>query len=113
MNLDNVLAAVGRMFPSANLNGAVEKAQAAINGTADSLDGVSATAQKLGLNRQMVEDIYRKYGSTMQGRAVCGLLGTTPEALKADAERMLGGSSAPLPPPQNARQGTSRFPRLK
>lgn len=113
MNLDNVLAAVGRMFPSTNLNGAVEKAQAAINGTADSLDGVSATAQKLGLNRQMVEDIYRKYGSTMQGRAVCGLLGTTPEALKADAERMLGGGSAPFQPPQNARQGTSRFPRLK
>lgn len=113
MNLDNVLAAVGRMFPSANLNGAVEKAQEAINGTANSLDGVSATAQKLGLNRQMVEEIYRKYGSTMQGRTVCGLLGTTPEALKADAERMLGGSSAPFQPTQNARQGTSRFPRLK
>ena len=113
MNLDNVLAAVGRMFPSANLNGAVEKAQEAINGTANSLDGVSATAQRLGLNRQMVNDIYRKYGSTMQGRAVCGLLGTTPEALKADAERMLGGGSAPFQPPQNARQGTSRFPRLK
>lgn len=24
------------------------------------------------------EDIYRKYGNTIQGRAVCGLLGTTP-----------------------------------
>ena len=91
----------------------MEKAQEAINGTANSLDGVSATAQRLGLNRQMVDDIYRKYGSTMQGRAVCGLLGTTPEALKADAERMLGGGSAPFQPSQNARQGASRFPRLK
>ena len=57
MNLDNVLAAVGRMFPSANLKGAVEKAQVAINGTSNILDGVSATAQRLGLNQQMVEDI--------------------------------------------------------
>ena len=113
MDLNSVLAAVGKMFPSANLNGAVQKAQEAISGTADSLDGVSATARKLGLNRQMVEDIYRKYGSTMQGRAVCGLLGTTPEALKADVEKMLGGGGTPFQPPQNARKGTTKFPRLK
>ena len=91
----------------------MEKAQEAINGTANSLDGVSATAQKLGLNRQMVEEIYRKYGSTMQARALCSLLGTTPEALKADAEKMLGGSGTPFQPPQNARQGAAKFPRLK
>ena len=77
------------------------------------VDGTDIYQTDYAGNRQMVEDIYRKYGSTMQGRAVCGLLGTTPEALKADAERMLGGSSAPFQPPQNARQGTSRFPRLK
>ncbi len=88
----------------------MEKAQEAINGTADSLDGVSATARKLGLNRQMVEDIYRKYGSTMQGRAVCGLLGTTPEALKADAERMLGGGSAPFQPPPERPAGHKQIP---
>lgn len=113
MNLDNVLAAVGRMFPSANLNGAVQKAQEAISGTADSLDGVSATAQRLGLNRQAVENIYRQYGGTMQARALCSLLGTTPEALKADAEKMLGGSGTTFQPPQNARQGAAKFPRLK
>lgn len=113
MNLDNVLAAVGRMFPSANLSGAVQKAQEAISGTADSLDGVSATAQRLGLNRQAVENIYRQYGNTMQARALCSLLGTTPEALKADAEKMLGGSGTPFQPPQNARQGAAKFPRLK
>lgn len=113
MDLSNVLAAVGKMFPSANLSGAVQKAQEALSGTADSLDGVSATAQKLGLNRQAVDDIYRRYGNTAQGRAVCGLLGTTPEALKADAERILGGVNAPFNPRQSAKQGTSRFPRLK
>lgn len=113
MNLDNVLAAVGRMFPSANLNGAVRKAQEAISGTADSLDGVSATARELGITPQAVNEIYRRYGSTMQGRAVCGLLGTTPEALKADAERILGGGQPPFQAPESARKATTRFPRLK
>lgn len=91
----------------------MQKAQEAISGTADSLDGVSATAQRLGLNRQAVENIYRQYGGTMQARALCSLLGTTPEALKADAEKMLGGSGTTFQPPQNARQGAAKFPRLK
>ena len=88
----------------------MEKAQEAINGTANSLDGVSATAQKLGLNRQMVEDIYRKYGSTMQGRAVCGLLGTTPEALKADAEKNAGRRFRALPAPSERPAGHKQIP---
>lgn len=113
MNLDNVLAAVGRMFPSVNLNGAVRKAQEAINGTADSLDSVSATAQKLGLNRQTVDEIYRKYGNTMQGRAICGLLGTTPEALKADADKILGPSRSTPPAVRTSKQTKPKFPRLK
>lgn len=113
MDLNNVLAAVGRMFPSANLNGAVQKAQEAISGTADSLDDVSATARKLGITPQIVHEIYQKYGNTMQGRAVCGLLGTTPEALKDDAEKMLGGGQMPLKPAQNAQNGIPKFPRLK
>ena len=113
MNLDNVLAAVGRMFPSVNLNGAVQKAQEAINGTADNLDAVSATAQKLGITPQSVNDIYQKYGNTMQGRAVCGLLGTTPEALKADAEKILGGTQKPFQSTQSAPHSTTKFPRLK
>lgn len=90
----------------------MQKAQEAISGTADSLDSVSATARKLGITPQAVNEIYRKYGSTMQGRAVCGLLGTTPEALKEDAERMLGGR--PFQPSGSARTaGTAKFPRLK
>ena len=113
MNLDKVLAAVGRMFPSVNLNGAVQKAQEAISGTADNLDSVSATAQKMGLNRQTIDGIYRKYGNTIQGRAICNLLGTTPEALKADADKILGGGQTSFTSPQNVRQNKPKFPRLK
>lgn len=107
------IAAVGRMFPSVNLNGAVQKAQEAISGTPDSLEGVSAAARSLGLNVQTVNNFFSKYGNTMQARALCGLLGTTPEALKADADRILGNGGSGFQPPQSAKQGQSRFPRLK
>lgn len=91
----------------------MQKAQEAIQGTANSLDGARATAQKLGITSQAVNEIYQKYGNTMQGRAICGLLGTTPEALKADADMIVGNGKAPFTPPQNVRQGAARFPRLK
>lgn len=113
MDLNGVLAAVGKMFPSANLTGAVEKAQEAIRGTANSLDGARATAQKFGITSQAVNEIYNKYGNTMQGRALCSLLGTTPEALKADADMIVGGGQAPIKRPQNAAKSGTRFPRLK
>lgn len=113
MDISNVLAAVGKMFPNVNLNGAVQKAQEAISGTANSLDGVSATAHKMGITPQAVNEIYQKYGGTLQGRAVCGILGTTPEALKADAERILGSGKQSFQPPQNPPHNTVRFPRLK
>lgn len=113
MDMNNVLAAVGRMFPSVNLSGAVEKAQEAISGTPDSLDGVSAAARSLGLNRQALDSIYSRYGRTMQARALCGLLGTTPEALKADADKIIGRDSIPSQPFTGAKQGHSKFPRLK
>lgn len=112
MNLNNVLAALVQMFPSANINGAIQKAQEGISGTEDSLDGVSDTAHRLGLTPQMVNSIYQKYGNTMQGRAVCSLLGTTPEALKADAEKMIGGK-AKVQNVQAPQKGTTKFPRLK
>ena len=69
MDLNSVLAAAAKIFPNANLNGAVQEAQEAINGTENSLDGVSAAARRLGITPQAVSDIYRRYGSTMQGRA--------------------------------------------
>lgn len=113
MDMNNVLAAVGRMFPSVNLGEAVKKAQRAISETPDSLDGVSATARGLGLDAQAVNRLFAKYGNTMQARAICGLLGTTPEALKADADRILGDGGTVFQAPQNVKQGQPKFPRLK
>lgn len=84
-----------------------------ISQTPNSLDGARATAQKLGITSQAVNDIYNKYGNTMQGRALCGLLGTTPEALKADADMIVGGGQSAFKPPQSAKQIGTRFPRLK
>lgn len=112
MDLSSVLSIVGRMFPSANLSAAVEKAQQAISGTTDSLDGVSAAARNLGLDSRTINDIYNKYGKTMQARTVCSLLGTTPEALKADADRIVGGSQPAVQKPRRPATST-RFPRLK
>lgn len=114
MDLKGIVNAVSRMFPSADLPGAIGKAEQALSGTPDSLEGAAATARKLGLNPQTVDEIYRKYGRSMQARAVCGLLGTTPEALKADADKILGGggNSAPKPVP-GASAPSKRFPRLK
>lgn len=114
MDLNNILSMVGRMFPSANLSAAVEKAQQAISGTTDSLDGVSATARSIGLDTQVIDDIYNKYGKTMQARTLCSILGTTPEALKADADRIVGGGRTSIPTVQAQRPASqTRFPRLK
>lgn len=97
-----------------NLNEAVQKADQAISGTENSLNGVTAAARSMGLNSQMVQDIYNKYGNTMQARMVCQLLGTTPEALKADADRIVGGTgSGWAPSAPSARPAQTKFPRLK
>lgn len=112
MDMNRVRAAVGRMFPSVNLNGAVEKVQQAINGTQDSLDGVSAAARNLGLDAQTINSIYNKYGKTMQARMLCQMMGTTPEALKADADKIVGGAVRSVSTPGFGRV-QSKFPRLK
>lgn len=114
MDLNQILETVGRMFPSANLRGAVDRAQEAIKGTPDTLEGVQRTAQRLGIDARVVDSIYTRYGRTAQARALCGLLGTSPEALKADADKIVGGAQNRSQPPQNAKAGHSqKFPRLK
>lgn len=114
MDMSNVLAAVGKMFPSVNLSGAAEKAQQAISGTQDSLDSVSAAARRLGLDAQTINGIYRKYGQTMQARMLCQMIGTTPEALKADADRIVGVSGASFSGPKAGQApARTKFPRLK
>jgi hypothetical protein len=104
------------MFPGVNLNGAVEKAQKAIVGTADTLDSAGATARGLGINSATINSIYNQYGNTLQARAVCKMLGTTPEALKADADRLIGGQTGQrrtLADSHGQSNTQTRFPRLK
>lgn len=81
-----------------------------IQGTPDTLDGVSAVAKKIGINQNMINGIFDKYGNTMQARALCSMLGTTPEALKKDADTILNGTNKSNT--HNA-QAPTRFPRLK
>jgi hypothetical protein len=95
------------MFPQANINGAVTKAQQAINGTSDTLEGVTATAKRLGIDGNMINNIYGRYGNTLQAKAICRALGTTPEALRADANRIVGDGGIV------AKNATVKFPRLK
>lgn len=117
MNMSAILAAVGKMFPSVDVNSAVQQAQQAIQGTPDTLEGASAVLKRFGVSRAAVDDVYKRYGNTMQARALCGMLGTTPEALKNDADKLLsgGGSNAPSAPytPPTTRQTSTKFPRLK
>ena len=64
-------------------------------------------------------DIRAKLQSMAPQRAVAyiaalELLGTTPEALKADADRIVGAGQNGSQRPQNAKaEGSSKFPRLK
>jgi hypothetical protein len=102
------------MFPSADLQGAAEKAEQAISGTADTREGVRITARRLGIDPGIADSLYSRYGRTMQAKALCGLLGTTPEALRSDANKILGGAQNASQAPQKGKTGHStKFPRLK
>lgn len=114
MDLKQIIAAVSRMFPSADLQNAVQKAEQAISGTADTLEGVQSTARRLGIDPNIANSLYTRYGKTMQAKALCGLLGTTPEALRSDANKILGGAQNGSQTPQKRKSGGStKFPRLK
>lgn len=111
MNLNQMMAAVSKMFPNANLGGVVQKAQEAMQGTPDTLSGVSSVAHRMGIDQKAINSIFQKYGNTMQARMLCSMMGTTPEALKKDAESIVsGGNGNYTPSPQNT---SKRFPRLK
>lgn len=107
------------MFPSVNLGQAVNKAREAMNGVPDTLEGVAKAAANLGIDSGFIRKFYTKYGNTSQARIVCGMLGTTPEALKADAERIVGGNGVQRTQSGNANgtnvssNETKKFPRLK
>jgi hypothetical protein len=87
-------------------------------GTPDNLRDVASRAQCAGITSETVNEIYSKYGKTIQARSICALLGTTPEALKADADAIVGSNRlSPAPVRQSVpKMGTalkSKFPRLK
>ena len=114
MDLKQIVAAASKMFPSVDLQSAATKAEQAISGTADTLEGVQNTARKLGIDPGIANSLYSRYGRTMQAKALCGLLGTTPEALRSDANRILGGAQNSSQAAQSAKAtGGKRFPRLK
>lgn len=81
-----------------------------ISGTADNLDGVSAAARGLGLDAKAVDNIYQRYGKTMQAQMICRMLGTTPEALKEDADKIVGGGGMTT---HSTPPTSTKFPRLK
>ena len=115
LDVNAILGAVSRMFPSANLSGVMQRAQNAIQGTPDTLEGAAQAAQRLGLNPQIVNDIFNKYGNTMQAQAICRMMGTTPAALKAYADKLFQHTAPTTPTAAQpmTRQSTTKFPRLK
>lgn len=80
--------------------------------TPDTLSGASSVAQQMGIDRAFINDMFNRYGNTMQAKAICSMFGTTPEALKKDAEKIVGGFASPSVPSAQANNST-RFPRLK
>ena len=107
MDLKQIIAAAAKMFPSADLQNAVQKAEQAISGTADTLEGVQSTARRLGIDPNIANSLYARYGRTMQAKALCGLLGTTPEALRSDANKTL---AAHRMAPSHLRRGKRGVP---
>lgn len=108
MNVNAVIQTVAKMFPALNLQETAERAQSQIQGVPDSLQGVTQAARNLGLDRTMIDSVYSQVGKTPQARMICSLMGTTPEALKADAERIVSSDSRRTEAP-----GQTKFPRLK
>ena len=114
MVLKQIIAAAWIMVPSADMQGAAMNAELAISGTADTLEGVQSAARRLGIDPGIADSLYSRYGRTMQAKALCGLLGTTPEALRSDANKILGGVQNASQAPQKGKTGRStKFPRLK
>lgn len=103
MNIQEIIALTSKMFPGSDIAGALNKAKEMLPATLpDNLQDAQRIAKQIGLDSSMAKNIYEKYGKSVQARTLCSMLGTTPEALKADAEKLLG-----------AEEENRRFPRLK
>ena len=102
MNLQEIIALTSKMFPDNDIAGAINKAKTMLPANLpNNLQEAQKVAKQIGLDSQMAQAIYEKYGKSMQARTLCSMLGTTPEALKADADKLLG------------QEENKRFPRLK
>ena len=117
MDLNQALAMIGRMFPSVDLSAAVKQAQKALQGAPNNLQGASQVASSMGINQAAIDAIYNKYGRSIQARTICGILGTTPEAIKADADNIIGGvqpgkADAFTAPKMGTGTASRKFPRL-
>ena len=55
-----------RCSPSADLKRGVQKAEQAISGTADTAEGVQSTARRLGIDPNIANSLYARYGKTMR-----------------------------------------------
>lgn len=113
MDLNAILSMVGKVFPSANIKSVAEKAQQALQGTPNTLDGVSQAAKRIGIDQNAINSVFQRYGNTMQARALCSMLGTTPEALKSDADKIVSGFSNSAAVNPSEPPVSKRFPRLK
>lgn len=84
-----IIESVKQMFPNSNIEDAVSKANALINES--NTKDPSSILKKAGVTEDGINQIFNKYGNTMKARAVLGMLGTTPEALKSQSLSILGG----------------------
>ena len=106
MNIQEIIALTSKMFPNNDIAGALNKAREMLPANLpNNLQDAQKVAKQIGLDSNMARSIYEKYGKSVQARTLCSMLGTTPEALKEDAEKLLGG--------QEQASAEKRFPRLK
>lgn len=80
-----------------------------IQGTGNNIESVRAKANEIGIDSGFVNSIYQKYANTPAAKMLCGLFGTSPDAMKEDALNIVGGKNTINSKPQN----TPKFPRLK
>lgn len=98
MNLTEIISAVAKMFPQTDIAGAVKKAQGMLPAQLpNDLKSAQKIARELGIDSDFAKSIYDRYGKSVQARAICKVLGTTPEALKEDADTLLGREEKRLP----------------
>ena len=66
---------------------------------------MQSTARRLGIDPNIANSLYARYGRTMQAKALCGLLGTTPEALRSDANKITRRRAKRLTGPAKGQNG--------